>query len=169
MTAAPAVRVALGLGSNLGDRRASLQTAVDRIRKTPDVRFVAASPIVESSPVGGPPQPDFLNAVVIVDTTLTPHEILTLAHDCEREADRVREVRWGPRTLDVDVLVYGDLGCDDPELTLPHPLASQRAFVLVPWAAVDPEFRLAGRRVQEWAADVDAAGVRESGLRWDAQ
>ena len=166
MTADPEVRVALGIGSNLGDRLAHLQAALDRIGQARDVRVVGVSSIVESDPVGGPQQPRFLNAVVVVDTTLTPLQVLALAQECEHAAQRVREVRWGPRTLDVDVLAYGDLVRDDPQLTLPHPLATARAFVLVPWAQVDPEFGLGGRRVIEWARAAPDNGVRESGLSW---
>jgi 2-amino-4-hydroxy-6-hydroxymethyldihydropteridine diphosphokinase len=130
------------------------------LRATPEVVVVGASPLVETDPVGGPDQPDFLNAVVVVDTTLSPDELLVLAHQCEQAADRQRGERWGPRTLDVDVLAYGEVVSGDPELTLPHPRATERAFVLVPWAAVDPAFVIAGRSVSDWAAAVDTSGVR---------
>lgn len=156
------VRAALGLGSNLGDRAAHLASAVETLRATPQVVVVAVSPFVETDPVGGPEQPDFLNAVVVVETTLSPEELLGLAHQCERGADRERGERWGRRTLDVDVLAYGDLTSDDPELTLPHPRATERAFVLVPWAVVDPEFVVGGRLVADWASGVDTSGVRPS-------
>lgn len=154
------MRSALGLGSNLGDRRGHLADAVATVRSTPEVVIVGVSPFVETDPVGGPEQPDYLNVVVVVDTTLTPQALLALAHECEQAAGREREERWGPRTLDVDVLAYGDVVSNDDELTLPHPRATQRAFVLVPWAAVDPAFVLAGRSVADWAAAVDAGGVR---------
>lgn len=156
------VRAALGLGSNLGDRATHLASAVKTLRATPQVVVVAVSPFVETDPVGGPEQPDFLNAVVVVETALSPAALLALAHQCERGADRERGERWGPRTLDVDVLAYGDLTSDDPELTLPHPRATERAFVLVPWAAVDPEFVVGGRLVADWASGVDTSGVRPS-------
>jgi 2-amino-4-hydroxy-6-hydroxymethyldihydropteridine diphosphokinase len=155
------VRAALGLGSNLGDRRATLDRVVERLRSTPDVWVVAVSSFVESDPVGGPEQPVYLNAVVIIDTTLTPDELLAMAHDCEDEARRVRGVRWGPRTLDVDLLAYDELVVSSANLTLPHPRATERAFVLVPWAEVEPDREVAGRRVAEWAAAVDASGVRD--------
>lgn len=154
------VRAALGLGSNLGDRHALLANAIETIESTPGITVVGVSPVVESTPVGGPPQQDFLNSVVVVDTTLTPDALLELAQRCETDAGRERRERWGPRTLDVDVLAYGDLTTDDPELTLPHPRAVVRAFVLVPWAVVDPHFVVAGRTVSDWAADVDVSGVR---------
>lgn len=135
-------------------------SVVQTLQAMPEVVVVGVSPVVESDPVGGPDQPDFLNAVVVVETTLSARELLAFAHQCERAAERERAERWGPRTLDVDVLAYGDLTCDDPELTLPHPRATERAFVLVPWAAVDPEFVVDGRSVADWAAAVGGTGVR---------
>ena len=154
-------RAAFGLGSNLGDRFASLQAAVDVIAAEPGVRVVGVSPVVETDPVGGPEQDDFLNAVVVVDTSLPPFELLALARRAEQSRGRTREVRWGPRTLDVDVLAVGDVLDDDPELTLPHPRAHERAFVLVPWAAVDPDAVVPGRgRVADLATSLGSAGVR---------
>ena len=154
------VRAALGLGSNVGDRQSHLTNALAILRAAPEVVVVEVSPFVETDTVGGPDQPDFLNAVVVVETTLPPDALLALAHQCERAAGREREERWGPRTLDVDVLAYADVVSDDPELTLPHPRATERAFVLVPWSAVDPAFVVAGRSVADWAAAVDTSGVR---------
>lgn len=154
------VRAALGLGSNLGDRVAHLAQAVQIISTTPDLVVVGVSPFVETDPVGGPDQPDYLNAVVVVDTHLSAGALLALAHECEQAAGRTRSERWGPRTLDVDVLAYGDLVTRDPLLTLPHPRATSRAFVLVPWSAVDPGFLVAGRAVSDWSAEVDTTGVR---------
>lgn len=167
MTESSVVRAALGLGSNLGDRRALLSTAVESLRQEPGVEVVAVSSLVESDPVGGPEQPDFLNAVVVVQTSLAPLELLALAQRCEQDAARVRGERWGPRTLDVDVLAYDAVESDDPVLTLPHPRAVERGFVLVPWSEVDPTFELAGRTVGEWAAEIGAAGVRLSELTWE--
>lgn len=163
------VRAALGLGSNLGDRRRLLSAAVDSLRRAPGVEVVAVSSFVESDPVGGPDQPDFLNAVVVVETSLAPLELLALAQRCEQDAARVRDERWGPRTLDVDVLAYDAVVSEDPVLTLPHPRAVERGFVLVPWSEVDPTFELAGRTVGEWAAEVGTAGVRPSGLSWEVR
>jgi len=154
------VRAALGLGSNIGDRRTNVNNAVATIRDFPGVTVVAVSPFVETDPVGGPAQPDYLNVVVVIDTDLDPHALLELAHRCETLARRLREERWGPRTLDVDVLAYDDLVSEDPVLTLPHPRATQRAFVMVPWAAVDPDFSVSGRTVTEWASTLDSSGVR---------
>jgi 2-amino-4-hydroxy-6-hydroxymethyldihydropteridine diphosphokinase len=134
-------RAYLGIGSNLGDRLGYLQLAVDELAKARGIAVVAVSPVYETAPVGGPEQPDYLNAVVAVDTMLTAHELLRVAQHVEAEAERVRTVRWGPRTLDVDVLLVGDERIDDPDLVVPHPRMAERAFVVVPLADLDPEWR----------------------------
>jgi dihydroneopterin aldolase/2-amino-4-hydroxy-6-hydroxymethyldihydropteridine diphosphokinase len=162
------VRAALALGANIGDRAAALQAAVDALDSA--TRVVAVSAIFETTPVGGPPQPDFYNAVVVVDTELAAVELLALAHRIEDAAGRVRLERWGPRSLDVDVLAYGDARSDDPVLTLPHPGAHERGFVLLPWLDADPEARIEGLgAVADLAGTVDADGVRrleQPSLRW---
>ena len=129
-------RAVLSVGSNLGDRLAHLQGALDSLAAA-GIDIVAVSGVYETAPVGGPDQEDFLNAVTIVETTLSPHELLSACQRVEAEHDRVREVRWGPRTLDVDVIAYADVILDDPALTLPHPRAHERAFVCVPWLDAD--------------------------------
>ena len=120
------------------------------------VHVVAVSPVYETAPEGGPEQPDYLNAVVAVETPLTPRALLRLANAIEAEADRVRTVRWGPRTLDVDVLLVGDEHVDEPDLVVPHPRMTERAFVLVPLADLDPAWR---SRIP-----ADSASVRPTGL-----
>lgn len=137
----PTRRAYLGIGTNLGDRLAYLQLAVDALAAADGVRVVAASPVYETVPVGGPEQPDYLNAVVAVDTALSPRALLRLANTIEADAERVRTVRWGPRTLDVDVLLVGDEQVDEPDLVVPHPRMRERAFVLVPLADLDPAWR----------------------------
>jgi 2-amino-4-hydroxy-6-hydroxymethyldihydropteridine diphosphokinase len=133
-------RAYLALGSNLGDRLAHLQSAVDGLAAhAPAVRVVGVSAVYETAPVGGPPQDDYLNAVVAIETDLDPHALLDLAHRCEAEAGRVRSTRWGPRSLDVDVLLYGDVELDEPELTIPHPRMWERGFVLAPLRELAPE------------------------------
>jgi 2-amino-4-hydroxy-6-hydroxymethyldihydropteridine diphosphokinase len=128
----------LGLGSNLGDRAAYLQGAVDGLAAHPRVRLVALSPVYETEPVGGPPQPDYLNAVVAVDTDLGARALLELAKALEAAAERVEGERWAPRTLDVDVLMVGDERVEEADLVVPHPRIHQRAFVLAPLADVAP-------------------------------
>ena len=128
-------RAFLGLGSNLGERERCLQAAIDAM---PDV--VAVSPIYETEPVGGPEgQGPFLNCVVELDTDLTPRQLLELAQRLEHAAQRVRTERWGPRTLDVDVLLVGDLTVDEPDLIVPHPRMWERDFVLRPLRDLGPE------------------------------
>lgn len=127
-------RAFLAIGSNLGDRAAHLREAV---RGMPDV--VAVSATYETDPVGGPEQGPFLNAVVELDTELTSRELLELCHRLESAAGRVRTERWGPRTLDVDVLLVGDEVVDEPDLQVPHPRLWERAFVLVPLADLAPD------------------------------
>jgi 2-amino-4-hydroxy-6-hydroxymethyldihydropteridine diphosphokinase len=150
----------VSLGSNLGDRLGHLQQAVDGLASTPETEVVAVSSVYATDPVGGPVQPEFLNLAVALSTGTTAVELLDVAHELEDRAQRVRGERWGPRTLDVDVIVHGDTRCSDATLTLPHPLAHQRAFVLVPWAEIEPDAVLDGCRVVDLAAVAGAQGVR---------
>jgi 2-amino-4-hydroxy-6-hydroxymethyldihydropteridine diphosphokinase len=136
--------VVIALGSNLGDRLAHLQAAVDTLAGVAGISVTAVSPVYQTDPVGGPDQPDYFNAVLLAGTTLPPAGVLAAAHAAEGARQRTRAVRWGPRTLDVDIISYGSVVSDDPELTLPHPRAHERAFVLVPWHDVDPVAELPG-------------------------
>ncbi|MET4093726.1 2-amino-4-hydroxy-6-hydroxymethyldihydropteridine diphosphokinase [Arthrobacter sp. UYCu712] len=149
----PYTRAVIALGSNLGERSDTLSAAVADLLDPPEVRLLAISPIVQTKAVGGPPgQPDFLNMVIAVETTLLPLELLEHCHAVEQKHLRVRDVHWGPRTLDVDIITYGELVSADPDLTLPHPRAAERAFVLYPWSLIDPTAELNGERVGELAA-----------------
>jgi 2-amino-4-hydroxy-6-hydroxymethyldihydropteridine diphosphokinase len=132
-------RAYLALGSNLGDRAAFLQFAVDELAGADGVEVAAVSRVYETAPVGGPRQEVFLNAVVAIDTTADPRALLALAQGIEDGAERVRDERWGPRTLDVDVLLFDDVELHDPELTIPHPRMWERGFVLAPLRDVAPE------------------------------
>ena len=155
-------RVALSLGANLGDRVVALQHAVDVLSGLGDI--VGLSDVYETDPVGGPEQPEYYNAVVIVETDASPGEVLSTAQRAERGKGRTREIRWGPRTLDVDVLAFGDRISDDPDLTLPHPRATERAFVMIPWAQADPQFVLPdGRTVAAVRDAIADEGVRPLG------
>lgn len=147
-------RAFLGLGANLGDRLATLQRAVDLLAEH-GVRVIASSRIWATAPIGGPEdQPEFLNVVVEIDPDrLRPADVLAAAHDVETVLGRVRRDRWGPRTIDIDVLLWGDLTSDDPDLTIPHPRLHARAFVVLPLLDLDPDPRLPdGRRVLELPA-----------------
>jgi 2-amino-4-hydroxy-6-hydroxymethyldihydropteridine diphosphokinase len=147
----------LSIGSNLGNRLAYLQGAVDAVRPW----LVAVSPVYETDPWGPVAQGDYLNAVVLVDDPAAkPRDWLDRAHAAEQAAGRTRDARWGPRTLDVDVVAVGDVTSTDPELTVPHPRAAERAFVLVPWLDVEPDARLAGQPVAKLADRLDRAAVR---------
>ena len=154
------VRSVLALGSNLGASRDTLVRAVADLVGSDDVRLRAVSPVVRSEPVGGPEQPDYLNMVIEVETDLGPYELLAHCQAVEDSHLRRRTVRWGPRTLDVDIITYGSWVSDDETLTVPHPRAATRAFVLQPWAWMDAGAELGGRRVADLAAEAeDRAGL----------
>ena len=157
----PLRKAVYAIGSNLGDRLSNLQGAVDGIRDTPDVIVVDISSVYETKAVGGPEgSPDFLNMVIVAETTLEPRTLLERAMAIEDAYGRVREERHGPRTLDVDLIVVGDAVVNEPDLTLPHPFAHDRGFVLVPWAEVDSRGEIPGwGNVLERARQVDLAGV----------
>ena len=142
--ALPARRVVLALGSNLGDRLVTLQAGIDALADVPGIALTAISAVCETSPVGGPDQPDYLNAVLLATSTLACQEILRSTQAAEHAQGRVRTVRWGARTLDIDIIACGEELSDDPTLTLPHPRAHERAFVLLPWHDVDPGATLPG-------------------------
>ncbi|MEU2829561.1 2-amino-4-hydroxy-6-hydroxymethyldihydropteridine diphosphokinase [Streptomyces lavendulae] len=152
----------VALGSNLGNRLDTLQGAVDALGDTPGLRVKAVSPVYETEPWGVEPgsQPSYLNAVITVKTTLPPSSLLERAHAIEEAYDRVREERWGPRTIDVDIVAYADVVSDDPVLTLPHPRAHLRGFVLAPWHDIDPEAQLPGHGpVSALLAEIGPAGL----------
>nr|WP_120491745.1 2-amino-4-hydroxy-6-hydroxymethyldihydropteridine diphosphokinase [Corynebacterium lactis] len=157
------IRAVLSIGANLGDARARLAEVFDYFRP----ETVAASRIYATAPWGGVEQGDFLNAVVIVETERTPMELLQAGWDLEQAAGRTREVKWGPRTLDVDIVQVIDLETgeevlsEDPTLTLPHPWAGQRAFVLVPWLDADPDAVLRGVRVAALVGKLEPKDIAE--------
>lgn len=153
------VEAYLGLGSNLGDREAMLRSAVAALSAADDVAVAAISPVYETPPWGPVPQGPYLNACVTVETRLSPRALLDLCLAIERRHGRERAVRWGPRTLDIDILDYGGQHLDEPGLALPHPRLSERAFVLVPLADIAPDLVIEGRTVAAWRAAIDADGV----------
>jgi 2-amino-4-hydroxy-6-hydroxymethyldihydropteridine diphosphokinase len=145
--------VVLSLGANLGDRLAALQRGLDLLAAY--VTFTAVSPVYETAPVGGVEQPDFLNAVALGTTSLDPRALVEAGQRVERTVGRVPGERWGPRALDIDVVTYDDVVSDDPVVTLPHPRAHERAFVLRPWLDVEPGAALPGHGA---VADLAAPG-----------
>jgi 2-amino-4-hydroxy-6-hydroxymethyldihydropteridine diphosphokinase len=152
--------IVLALGSNLGDPLASLQRGLDLLCAS--LPCTAVSGVYRTAPVGGPPQDDYLNAVLLARSARPARQILACGQAAEAALHRVRDQRWGPRTLDVDIIACGDERRDDPELILPHPRAHQRAFVLVPWLEVAPDAVLPcyGPVAALLAGAVGAAGVR---------
>ena len=150
----------IAMGSNLGDRLDYLQGGLDGLFDTPRITFLAVSPVYQTAPVGGPEQPDYLNAVVIAETTMPARAVLERCLSLEDAYGRVRDERWGPRTLDLDLIVYGDEVSNSPGLTLPHPHAHERAFVLAPWHDADPQAQLPGHgAVADLLAALGTAGV----------
>jgi 2-amino-4-hydroxy-6-hydroxymethyldihydropteridine diphosphokinase len=148
----------IGLGSNLGDRKRHLDAAVAALAARPDCVFRAVSSYHETAPVGGPPgQGDYLNAAAAVETTLEPLDLLHVLQELERQAGRVRTIHWGERTLDLDLLLYGDRVIATAELQVPHPLMASRQFVLAPLAEIAPEAvdPVTGRTVAELLANLE--------------
>jgi 2-amino-4-hydroxy-6-hydroxymethyldihydropteridine diphosphokinase len=159
----------LGLGSNLGDRRQHLAEAVRRLHAGPALQVVKISSVYESSPVGVTAQPDFLNLVVQVATAHVPHELLAECQRIETDLGRVRRERWGPRTIDIDLLLYGDARINDGSLTVPHPRMRERSFVLAPWSEIAPGMKLDGKTISELATALGEDGLRKLGsLDWAA-
>jgi len=157
----PLSKVVYSVGSNLGDRLSNLQGAVDAIRDTPDVVVVDVSGVYETEAVGGPADnPQFLNLVIVAESTLEPRTLLERAQAIEDAYGRVRTEHWGPRTLDVDLIMVGKNVTDETDLKVPHPLAHERGFVLLPWLEVDPAAAVPGRgAVAELVKDTDLTGV----------
>jgi 2-amino-4-hydroxy-6-hydroxymethyldihydropteridine diphosphokinase len=151
-----AVVAFLGLGSNLGDRLTNLQAAVDALQAEPGLRVRASSRVWETTPVGGPPQPDYLNAVIRIETDLSARDLLDVARRVETRLGRIRKERWGARTMDVDVLLYDDEEVDESDLVVPHPRMKQRAFVLLPLLDLEPDPVLPdGTRLKDVRVDTD--------------
>ncbi len=147
----------LGVGANLGSREETLQRAVELLQEADGVDVVAVSQLRETEPVGVVDQPRFLNGAVAVETTRTPRELLDLLLGIERSLGRVREERWGPRTIDLDLLVYGSEVVDEPGLRVPHPHLHERRFALEPLAELDPQLEVPGRgRVSGLLSALDA-------------
>lgn len=158
----PIRRAVLSLGSNMGDRRANLQGGIDTLKDTPEVWLTDVSPVYETAPIGGPEDsPDYLNCVVLLDTTLPVHRLLERALAVEEAFGRERSVPNAPRTLDVDLVVVGDRRANDEHLTLPHPRAPERAFVLAPWHDLEPDAEIPGLGpIVDLLAAVDQSGIR---------
>ena len=157
----------LSLGSNLGNREETLRKALRQLAAADGVKKLAVSSLYETEPWGKKDQPSFLNIAVSLQTTLTPEELLALAQAVETELGRVRHERWGPRTIDVDILLIEGIERKTPTLTLPHPYMTERAFVLVPLAEIASDLVVMGRTVEVWKKSADDGNViRVAGPEW---
>lgn len=128
----------IGLGSNLGDREANIRQALQQLEQLPETTIVRGSSLYDTEPVGVPDQPNFLNGVVQIETHLAPRQLLWNLMLIERRLGRVRTQHWGPRVIDLDLLLYGDEVLEEPDLQIPHPLMTQRSFVMVPLVEIEP-------------------------------
>jgi 2-amino-4-hydroxy-6-hydroxymethyldihydropteridine diphosphokinase len=152
-------RAALALGGNIGDVASAFVQALSLLAKNAGVTLLARSGVYRTAPWGVTDQPDFLNMAVLIETSLSARALLDLALSIERASGRVRDLRWGPRSLDIDLITYGDEIIDEPDLTIPHPRLTERAFVLVPLEEIAPDLSVGGASVRELLAKVDASGV----------
>lgn len=135
------MKAVVALGANLEEPRAAVELAITLLEQS--TNLMAHSSLYSTKPVGGPPQPDYINAVCIIDSDLPVRDLLGLLHGIEKSMGRVREEQWGPRVIDLDLITYGTLVSKDEDLTLPHPRAHERRFVLEPWLEIDPDAELA--------------------------
>jgi 2-amino-4-hydroxy-6-hydroxymethyldihydropteridine diphosphokinase len=154
-------RAWLALGGNVGDSRVLLQQAIDKLCERGDILLIARSSDYRTLPWGVTHQAPFVNLCIAVDTPLAPRELLARAHEVERVLgrDRGHEQRWGPRSVDIDIIGYGDLTLQSPDLILPHLRLFERAFVLIPLAEIAPDLRIAGQRIGDAAAEIDGTGI----------
>ena len=161
-------RVYLSLGGNLGEPDKAMGAALQMLDAEPETVIVAVSSLYRTPPWGKKDQPDFLNAAAELRTALSPRGLLDACLDAERRLKRVREERWGPRLIDIDILVFGDLAVRESGLEIPHPRMLERAFVLAPLAEIAPDFAVNGRVLKDWLAKADAAGIERlpSGQEW---
>lgn len=147
------MKAVVALGANLEEPEDAIELAISLLEQSTDL--IARSSLYLTKPVGGPPQPDYINAVAIIDSELPAHDLLDLLHGIEKSMGRVRHVRWGPRVIDLDLIAYGNLQSGDEDLTLPHPRAHERRFVLEPWLEIDPDAVLPPRgRVRDILAEL---------------
>lgn len=158
----------LGLGGNLGDPQAAMAAALRILDAQADIAVVGVSSLYRTPPWGVTAQPDFLNAVAEVETTLSPRQLLDSCLDAERQLKRVRDERWGPRAIDLDILTFGDGHIDEEGLSVPHPRIGERAFVLVPLLEIAPDLTIDGLPLTDMLHTLDASGINRlnTGKDW---
>ena len=158
----------LGLGGNLGDVRQAMSSALEMLDAEGSISVLQVSAIYKTPPWGLEDQPWFLNCCAQIETDLTPEQLLEVCQTAERAGNRVRDIRWGPRTIDIDILVYEGVDQVEQRLTIPHPRMLERAFVLVPLAEIAPQLMVAGKNVSDHAGSIDSTGVEEveTGADW---
>lgn len=155
----------IGMGGNVGDVFAAMQWALSTLVTRDDCVIAACSPVYQTPPWGLINQPDFLNCCVAVRTLLDAEPFLDVIQDLEQGAGRIRDIRWGPRTLDIDLLNFGELTIDTDRLTVPHPRMTERGFVMLPLADIAPDLIIKGRKTRDWAAEFDVAEFTETSER----
>jgi 2-amino-4-hydroxy-6-hydroxymethyldihydropteridine diphosphokinase len=150
----------LGLGGNIGDPRSRMAAAIGALAAKPAIEVRAVSALYETPPWGKTDQPSFLNAAILIETELAAHALLQTILQAEQQLGRQRGERWGPRTVDIDILLFGAEAIDEPGLHIPHPRLHERAFALAPLADVMPQARFGGRSATEWLARLDVTGIK---------
>lgn len=153
-------RAYLGIGGNIGDRKANIEGAIEILSSSDSIEVTKVSSLYETEPVGYTDQDWFMNVVVEIETTLSPYELLEYCQNIENELKRVRLIRWGPRTIDVDVLVYEGYESDAEDLTVPHPRMTERAFVMVPLYEINKDLHIAGRHISELVESLEGEEIR---------
>lgn len=153
--------VYLSLGTNMGDREKNLKDAVNIIKRFDSTKIIKVSKIYETEPWGYTDQGNFLNLCLEIKTSLSPYELLEKCQDAEQYLKRERLIRWGPRTIDIDILLYNDIICEDEKLILPHPRIQERAFVLIPLMDLNEELIIKGQDLKDWLKVVDLKEVKE--------
>lgn len=154
-------RAYLGIGGNIGDRKANIEGAIEILRSSDSIEVTKVSSLYETEPVGYEDQDWFMNVVVEIKTTLSPYELLKYCQNIENELKRVRLIRWGPRTIDVDVLLYEGYESDAEDLTVPHPRMTERAFVMVPLYEINDDLQIAGTHISELMESLEGEEINK--------
>ena len=160
------VRVFLSLGSNIGDRKNYLMQAIAKIKDITGCKYIDQSKIYETEPWGYEEQASFLNLCLCLETKLSPHKLLEELQSIEIDLERVRKIHWGPRTIDIDILLFDDIICEGDELIIPHPRMKERAFVLIPLNDLDSTLIIDGEKIEVLIKKLDANGIKEYTEIW---